>query len=366
MIRMTRRAGAAPMPGRCREASMPGWLQVYNNKAACSCPSSLSKFGGGTWTSGFARGKHVIKFVQVPCPSSCPSSGSSGGEFSYPNIFFFWLSGSRYIITRQPAEPLVQVRPRNLDKELGQLRAAVLQALSVLRPDSRQAPIPTSWPRAETRTWTRTWTRNLDKFYHVFSSCRATCPSSPAELGQGTWTTAGCRVTSSLSITPRFQAGPDSNFVAQSGNPNLDKNLDKELGQVLSRVFLLQSHLSKFARGTWTRNLDNCGLPCYKLSQYYAPIPGRPLSLEGFFQMAYILPERLLALVRPAFDLVLRRIRSLKRCVQACGCKIETPRYALQFGSRLHFKRCQALPKETRFPFFSGTPFFGTPCFLFF
>ena len=52
------------------------------------------------------------------------------------------------------------------------------------------------------------------------------------------------------------------------------------------------------------------------------------LSLEGVFQMAYILPERLLALVRPAFDLVLRRIRSLKRCVQACGCKIETPRYA--------------------------------------
>ena len=82
--------------------------------------------------------------------------------------------------------------------------------------------------------------------------------------------------------------------------------------------------------------------------------------------MVYILPERLLALVRPAFDLVLRRIRSLKRCVQACGCKIETPRYAPQFGSRLHFKRCQALLKETPFPFFSGTPFFGTPCFLFF
>ena len=82
--------------------------------------------------------------------------------------------------------------------------------------------------------------------------------------------------------------------------------------------------------------------------------------------MAYILPERLLALVRPAFDLVLRRIRSLKRCVQACGCKIETPRYALQFGSRLHFKRCQALPKETPFPFFSGTPFFWDPLFSFF
>ena len=45
--------------------------------------------------------------------------------------------------------------------------------------------------------------------------------------------------------------------------------------------------------------------------------------------MVYILPERLLALVRPAFDLVLRRIRSLKRCVQACGCKMKTPRYAL-------------------------------------
>ena len=44
--------------------------------------------------------------------------------------------------------------------------------------------------------------------------------------------------------------------------------------------------------------------------------------------MDSILPERLLALVRPAFDLVLRRIRSLKRCVQACGCKIMTPRYA--------------------------------------
>ena len=41
------------------------------------------------------------------------------------------------------------------------------------------------------------------------------------------------------------------------------------------------------------------------------------LSLEGVSQMVYILPERLLALVRPAFDLVLRRIRSLKRCVQA-------------------------------------------------
>ena len=42
-----------------------------------------------------------------------------------------------------------------------------------------------------------------------------------------------------------------------------------------------------------------------------------PLSVEGVSQMVYILPERLPALVRPAFDLVLRRIRSLKRCVEA-------------------------------------------------
>ena len=37
------------------------------------------------------------------------------------------------------------------------------------------------------------------------------------------------------------------------------------------------------------------------------------LSLEGVSQMDSILPERLPALVRPAFDLVLRRIRSLNR-----------------------------------------------------
>ena len=48
-----------------------------------------------------------------------------------------------------------------------------------------------------------------------------------------------------------------------------------------------------------------------------------PLSLEGVSQMDSILPERLLALVRPAFDLV------LQRSVQACGCKIMTPRYAV-------------------------------------
>ena len=46
-------------------------------------------------------------------------------------------------------------------------------------------------------------------------------------------------------------------------------------------------------------------------------LQGIPAFPEGVSQMVYILPERLLALVRPAFDLVLRRIRSIKRCVEA-------------------------------------------------
>ena len=99
---------------------------------------------------------------------------------------------------------------------------------------------------------------------------------------------------------------------------------------------------------------------CVEDLGFFQGIPAFPvsLSLEGFSQMVHILPERLLALVRPAFDLVLRRIRSLKRCVQACGCKIETPRYAPQFGSRLHFKRL--------FPFFRGPLFLGPIVFFFF
>ena len=84
---------------------------------------------------------------------------------------------------------------------------------------------------------------------------------------------------------------------------------------------------------------------------------GQVFSLDGVSQMDSILPV-LLALVRPGNNLVLQRIQSLKRCVEACGCKIMTPRYAQQFGSRLHFKRCQALPKETPVPFFRD-PFFG-------
>ena len=78
-----------------------------------------------------------------------------------------------------------------------------------------------------------------------------------------------------------------------------------------------------------------------------------PLSLEGVSQMDSILPERLLALVRPAFDLVLRRIRSLKRCVQACGCKIMTPRYAV-------WQNAQQLPL-----FLQGERLKGNPGWLF-
>ena len=89
------------------------------------------------------------------------------------------------------------------------------------------------------------------------------------------------------------------------------------------------------------------------------------LSLEGVSQMDSIPPGTLLTLVRPGNDLVLRRIRNLKRCVQACGCNITTPRYAPQFGSRLHFKRGQPLPMETPFPFFSGPLFWGPLSFLF-
>ena len=81
--------------------------------------------------------------------------------------------------------------------------------------------------------------------------------------------------------------------------------------------------------------------------------------------MDSIPPGRLLALVRPGNDLVLRRIRNLKRCVQACGCNI-TPRDMLAIWSRLHFKRGQALPKGNPFSLFFGTPFLRTPCFLFF
>ena len=68
------------------------------------------------------------------------------------------------------------------------------------------------------------------------------------------------------------------------------------------------------------RGLRRDWLPVNKRNEHRRALMrrgGQPLSVEGVSQMVYILPERLLTLVRPAFDLVLRRIRSLKRCVQA-------------------------------------------------
>ena len=90
-----------------------------------------------------------------------------------------------------------------------------------------------------------------------------------------------------------------------------------------------------------------------------------PLSLEGVSQMDSILPERLLALVRPAFDLVLRRIQSLKRCVQACGCKIMTPTYAVwqtaqQLPLFLQGKRPQRKPWLPRHTSLAHSPTHST------
>ena len=74
--------------------------------------------------------------------------------------------------------------------------------------------------------------------------------------------------------------------------------------------------------------------------------------------MDSILSDRLLALVRSGNDLVLRRIRNLKRCVQACGCNITTPRYACNLapgcisseptsaGLRKNKKRKQGVTKK--------------------
>ena len=52
----------------------------------------------------------------------------------------------------------------------------------------------------------------MDKFYHVFSSCRSTCPSSPAELGQGTRTSAGCLLTIRLGLLPETRRSLEVNL----------------------------------------------------------------------------------------------------------------------------------------------------------
>ena len=91
------------------------------------------------------------------------------------------------------------------------------------------------------------------------------------------------------------------------------------------------------------------------------------LSSEGSPGLNLVLPSSMRVSPTAYFMSVAVWYRSLKRCVQACDCKIVTPRYAPQFGSRLHFKRCQALPKGNPFSlFFRGPLFLGPLVFFFF
>ena len=69
--------------------------------------------------------------------------------------------------------------------------------------------------------------------------------------------------------------------------------------------------------------------------------------------MVYILPERLLALVRPAFDLVLRRIRSLRTGVWVQN---RDPQMCAAIWPQVAF---QAMSSFAPFSSFSGTPFFS-------
>ena len=112
--------------------------------------------------------------------------------------------------------------------------------------------------------------------------------------------------------------------------PGQTTNLHRFQLQVLSEANLATARCWKSAAPANLTMLQHCTgahaaltlqvSNCCQQSCYLArlqPCKSTSLSLEGVSQMVYILPERLPALVRPAFDLVLRRIRSLKRCVQA-------------------------------------------------
>ena len=84
------------------------------------------------------------------------------------------------------------------------------------------------------------------------------------------------------------------------------------------------------ARGAQRRGAGDASAPCWQ-SAYRRLTAGASvmaLSLEGVSQTDSIPPGRLLTLVRPGNNLVLQRIQNLKRCAQACGCNITTPRYA--------------------------------------
>ena len=110
------------------------FYHVFSSYRA-TCPSSPGELG--QLRAAVLQALSVLRpdsRQAIPCalPRRKPELGQELGQGTWTNF-----------ITCFPlTEPLVQVRPGNLDKELGQLRAAVLQALSVLRPDSRQAPIP--------------------------------------------------------------------------------------------------------------------------------------------------------------------------------------------------------------------------------
>ena len=83
---------------------------------------------------------------------------------------------------------------------------------------------------------------------------------------------------------------------------------------------------SRIASRSWSRSTSSMA----SMVKTCCPRRGRSrssLSVEGVFQMDYIQPERL---VRPAFDLVLRRIHSPPGpCYMCCMCYIYT--YARKF-----------------------------------
>ena len=150
------------------------------------------------------------------------------------------------------------------------------------------------------------------------------------------------RVCSCLHPCGAFSNAPTSRFQANGLNycPIFRAFAVHFCDAMTARIYGARNHAGE---------IESEHAACCRTRKYFrCKLISPPLSLEGVSQMDSILPERLLALVRPGNDLVLRRIRSLKRCVQACGCKIMTPRYAPQFGSRLQFNRanlCRAKKK---------------------
>ena len=83
--------------------------------------------------------------------------------------------------------------------------------------------------------------------------------------------------------------------------------------------------------------------------------------------MDSILFDRLPALVRPGNDLVLRRMQNLKRCVEACGCKINDPSICAAIWLQVAFQARSSFAKGNPFSlfFFSGPLFLGPLCSVF-